>query len=287
MTALRALAGLLALSALPACGGGAEPAIEPAAEPVAAPAAALTVEVKQYRADIAPRRLSVSVGNPGGEPVVVTGLELLPAGFEPLDRASVDVEVPPGRRTDVKVPYGTARCEAVPQEPDRVRLDVRDPAGQAHSLELEVPVGNGLMERLRRRECAEVELRSAAGLRLAPQLTRVGLELRGPLLLERQDDDAQVTVVEPGGNILFTIRPPVPSVPLGVLEPGQERLELPMAITATRCDGHALAESKRSYVFAFFTSLDGGEPHLTTVTAAKPLQRQLDRLALDTCRPGS
>ena len=77
MTAVRALAGLLALSALPACGG--------AEEPAAAPPPAVTVEVKQYRADIAPRRLSVSVGNPGGGPVVVTGLELLPAGFEPVD----------------------------------------------------------------------------------------------------------------------------------------------------------------------------------------------------------
>ncbi|MCY7365369.1 MAG: hypothetical protein LH469_08705 [Frankiaceae bacterium] len=133
----------------------------------------------------------------------------------------------------------------------------------------------------------EAELRDAAELRLTPEFVRVGLELRGPLLLERQADDAKVSVVEPGGNILFTIRPPAPARPLGVLAGGQDALDLPMVITATRCDGHALAESKRSYIFAFFTALDGGEPHLTTVTAEPPLQRQLDRLALDTCRPGS
>lgn len=279
MTAVRALAGLLALTALPACGG--------AAVPAAAPPPALTAEVKQYRADIAPRRLSVSVGNPGTEPVVVTGLELLPAGFQARDRAAVDVQVPPGRRTDVKVPYGRARCDGEPEGPDRVRLQVRDAAGREHDLELELPVGNGLLERLRGRDCAEAELRAAAELRLAPEFARDGLALRGALLLERQDDDAEVVVVEPGGNVLFTIRPPAPARPLGVLAAGQQALELPMVVTATRCDGHALAESKRSYVFAFFTTVDGGQPHLTNVTAEPPLQRQLDRLALDTCRPGS
>lgn len=278
MTAVRALAGLLALCALPGCGG--------AAAPAAAPPPELTAEVKQYRADIAPRRLSVSVGNPGTEPVVVTGLELLPAGFAPLERAAVDVEVPPGRRTDVKVPYGTARCDEHPSGPDLVRLDVRDAGGRQSALELELPVGNGLLERLRGRDCAEAHLRAQADVRLAPEFVRDGLALRGSLLLERQDGDAEVGVVEPGGNVLFTIRPPAPARPLGVLAPGQDALALPMVITATRCDGHALAESKRSYVFAFFTTVDGGEPHLTTVTAEPPLQRQLDRLALDTCRPG-
>jgi len=279
MTAVRALAGLLALSALPACGG--------AVVPAAAPPPQVTAEVKQYRADIAPRRLSVSVGNPGAEPVVVTALELLPAGFDALDRADVDVEVPPKRRTDVKVPYGAARCDADPDGPDRVRLDVRDAGGREHAVELELPVGNGLLERLRGRDCAEAELHAAAELRLAPEFARDGLALRGSLLLERQADDAAVAVVEPGGNILFTIRPPVPARPLGVLAGGQATLDLPMIITATRCDGHALAESKRSYIFSFFTALDGGNPHLSFMTAEPPLQRQLDRLALDTCRPGS
>ena len=153
MTAVRAFAGLLALSALPACGG--------AVVPAAAPPPQVTAEVKQYRADIAPRRLSA----------------------------------PDGTLTSVR---RLARCDAEPDGPDRVRLDVRDAA-------------------------------------------------------------VAVAVA----------------------------LELPMVITATRCDGHALAESKRSYIVAFFTAVGGGEPHLTTVTAEPPLQRQLDRLALDTCRPGS
>lgn len=283
MTAPRALVGLLALSALPACGGAAAPAGPPAVPASVPPAAApqLAAEVKQYRADIAPRRLSVAVTNAGDSPVVVTGVQLTAAGFEPVPASEVEVELAPGDRTDVKVPYGTARCDGAAGA-DQAVVAVRG----AGELRLDVPEGNGLLERLRSRDCAEQALRTAVDLRLSDAWTLVGAELQGALVLERRAGEEPVTVVEPGGNVLFTIRPPEPAVPLGVLEPGAERVELPLRVTATRCDGHALAESKRSYVFAFFTTVGDGPPHLTATTADEALQRQLDRLALDTCRPG-
>lgn len=272
----RALLSCALAAAVAGCGAG----------PASAPP--LTAEVKQYRRDIAPRILSVAVTNPGPRAVVVHRLDLLAEGFADDPPAELEVEVPPGRRIDLRVPYGPARCDSGrrPGEPDAALLDVRDAEGQRHDVRLELPAGGGLLDRLHARECTERQLRAAVDVRLSAQWSRVGAELRGALVLERRSGRAPVTVVEPGGNVLFTVRPVTPGTPLGTLGADATRLELPLRITATRCDAHALAESKRSYVLAFHVALGGAAPQLTSTTADPGLQRRLDRLALDTCRPG-
>ncbi len=63
-------------------------------------------------------------------------------------------------------------------------------------------------------------------------------------------------------------------------------LELPLQVTSTRCDVHAFADSKRSYVLASTSRSAAASRSSSTTTAEPALQRQLDRLAADTCRPG-
>ena len=280
--AWRALLPCALAAALTGCG---------AQEPAPEPAPRLAAEVKQYRSDIAKRTVAVSVDNPTDGDVLVQRLALDAAGFAGDPPAEVAVQVAAGSRVDVRLPYGEVECAGDRRAgADAVLLGVQDADGARHDLRLELPPG-GLLDRLHARECADRTLLAVADVRLSPQWTRRGGRLEGALVLQRRSGSAPVTVVEPGGNVLFTVRPltpgPAPAgTPLGTLAPTASTLELPLEITSTRCDAHAFADSKRSYVFGFYLAIGSGEPQLTTTTADAPLQRQLDRLAADTCRPG-
>ncbi len=251
-----------------------------------APAPPLAAELKQYRGDIAPRRVAVTVDNQGDRVVLVRSVDLAAGGFADGPPVAVTAEVPAGGRVDVRVPYGEVRgAGARPDAADTVLLGVQDADGEQHDVRLALAPG-GLLDRLHARECADQALLAVADVRLSSTWSRSGAGLDGALVLERRSGRVPVTVVEPGGNVLFTLRPQVPGTPLGTLAADADALEVPLRITATRCDVHALADSKRSYVFGFYLSVGGAEPKLITTTADAPLQRQLDRLALDTCRPG-
>lgn len=253
-----------------------------------APAPRLAAEVKQYRSDIAQRTVAVSVDNPTDGDVLVRRLALDAAGFADDPPVEVAVQVAAGSRVDVRLPYGEVECaDDRPAGADAVLLGVQDAGGAQHDLRLEL-AAEGLLDRLHARECADRTLLAVADVRLSPQWTRNGSRLEGALVLERRSGSAPVTVVEPGGNVLFTVRSAEAgrTTPLGTLAPTAAALELPLEITSTRCDAHAFADSKRSYIFGFYLALGDDEPQLTTTTADPPLQRQLDRLAADTCRPG-
>lgn len=255
---------LLLLLALTAC-----------AAPEPAP---LSAEVRQYRNDVALRRLSVTVTNHGGAPVTVTGVRLLAPGFAALPMAEVDVDLPPGDRVDLPVPYGDVRCAGPsPTDTDRAELRV---AGRTVAVAL--PAGGGLLQRLRDKDCAQQELARTAALQLG-RFERRGLELRGPLLLTRRGGAEPVRVTEPGGHIVFTVRP---AAALPALAPGAQQVAAPLVVTATRCDGHALSQNSRSSVFTFYVAVGAAEPLQVATTADAALQAQLDALARDTCTPG-
>jgi hypothetical protein len=250
------------------------------------PAPRLAAEVKQYRSDIAKRTVAVTVSNRSDRDVVVRSIDLQAAGFDADPAGDLTARVPAGSQVDVRVPYGELRC-ADDREgtADVALLDVQDADGTAHDLRLELAPG-GVLDRLHVRECADQVLREVVDVRLSSQWSRDGRALTGALVLERRSGGPPVTVVEPGGNVLFTLRPALGGTPMGRLAADAPALEVPLRITATRCDVHAFADSKRSYVLPFYVALGDDEPQLVTTTADTALQRQLDRLALDTCRPG-
>ncbi len=267
-TPLRAPAAVLLL-ALGACSSP-----EPAA-----PAVALSAQVRQYRNDVALRRLSVTVTNDGSTPVHLSGVRLAAPGFALLPLADPEVDLPPGDRVDLPVPYGDVTCGGPPAtEPDRAELRVGD-----RTVRVELPTDGGLLERLRTRDCVQQAVAEAVELRLET-FTRTGTQLRGTLVLTRQGGTEPVRLTEAGGTIVYTVRPA--GLP-AVLQPGAARLDVPVTITATRCDGHALSQNSRSAVFTFYVGVGDAEPVQVPTLADVPLQGQLAALATDTCVPAS
>ena len=249
-----------------------------AAPPVAP--AELSATVRQYRSDVPLRMLSVTTTNRGDSPVVVERVQLLARGFVALPSAPVDVLLRPGERVDVPVGYGEARCGApLPGGADAARMVLRRAGEPPQEVVVRLSAEGGLLPRLRASECAQAAVRAAVELSLGEPWVRRGDRLEGSLVLTRRAGDDPVRVLEPGGHIVFTVRGALPAV----LGPGTQRVEVPLSVTPTRCDGHALSQNSRGAIFPFVVAVGDGEAVQAPATAGPPLQAQLQELAGDVC----
>lgn len=110
-----------------------------------------------------------------------------------------------------------------------------------------------------------------------------GAALRGTLRLRRLAGSAEVLVPELEGTTLLGVTGGPPGGPVAVLPPGSAEVSVPVQVTATRCDEHALIESKRPTAFGAFVALDGGTL-VRLVIEPEPAERgQLTRFASDRC----
>ncbi|TAL25391.1 MAG: hypothetical protein EPN99_01670 [Frankiales bacterium] len=250
------------------------------ATPPVAPAE-LSASVRQYRSDAPLRMLSVTTTNSGDSPLVVERVQLLARGFVAVPSAPVDVVLPPGDRVDVPVAYGAARCgDPLPGETDAARMVLRRDGEPAQEVLVRLSAEGGLLPRLRASECALAAVRAVVDLSLGESWVRRGDRLDGSLVLTRRSGDEPVRVLEAGGHIVFTVRGSLPAA----LGPGTERVEVPLSVTPTRCDGHALSQNSRGAVFPFVVAVGDGAAVQTPALAGPSLQSQLQELARDVCR---
>lgn len=177
--------------------------------------------------------------------------------------------------------YGEARCgEPLPEGADAARMVVR--VGETRSeVVVRLSAEGGLLPRLHASECAQAAVREVVELSLGTSWVRRGDRLEGSLVLTRRAGDEAVHVLEPGGHIVFTVRGGMPAG----LPPGQERGEVALWVTPTRCDGHALSQNSRGAVFPFVVAVGDGEAVQVPAVAGASLQAQLQELARDVCLP--
>ena len=271
MQGRRPVPGALALLllALTACG----------ASPAASPSPDLRVHLEQSRDNENRHLLQVVLDNDGAAPVEVVRLQLRAPGWvdvAPTVRADV---LRPCRRLAFPVDYGAAVCGR--DGPARVVVGHRTDDG-LRELELTVPADDPLLPRLHRRECALRALDEAVDVGFDDGAwRREGDVVSGRLVVRRRAGAAPVTVDALEGTVLLTLRPDAP-LPL-TLTAG--RAAVPVTVTASRCDVHALLESKRSFDFPYVATLDGGEPLSVTVRPDPPGVALLERLLADVCAP--
>jgi hypothetical protein len=140
--------------------------------------------------------------------------------------------------------------------------------------------------RAHRLACATAAVQEVVTIELRTDGTRTGTP-QGPglamvLHLQRRGGAAAVTVSELSGSILFTVAGTPPS-PLVRLAPGAASASADVVLRAGRCDQHALIESKTSFTFPLFASIDDGEPARSTTTAGGSAKDALQALLDDTC----
>lgn len=201
---------------------------------------------------------------PAGPEVSITSLLLDSPWYEPVGAVERRVTLSEGGQRLVPLPYGEAVCGDGSPAPD-------DPVG---TLVLEttdgvrrVPVGvypGELVAGRHARECAVAAARAAVDLDFAPTWDDVGPRSVTGTLQVRPRDGAAVEVRRVEGNIIFTLEAlePLPATADGA------PLDLPVEVSASRCDTHALIEAKNKTLYPVELALDGGEPVQVTLEVA-------------------
>ncbi len=289
----RAAGGVLAASlALAGCADDGGATDGPAAEPAAEPTTGLTAEVTQFRQDAPQQLMQVRFVNGGDAAVRVEALHLELPGFTTLPDVARSTRLPPGAVVDVPVKHGEPDCAADPTAPGGVVV-VQAAADGSPAREVRVPVSGDVQSAVRAhaRICARERLDRAAVVRLSDDWPE-GRDDRGrpallpTLVLERRPGSTErVVVQDAGGHVLFTVAAADGrTAPLLVLEPGQDRVELPLRVVTTRCDPHALTESKRTPLLLFYIGVGDDEPRSVPVQAPTAVHAALSEFATRSCR---
>lgn len=251
------------------------------------PSADLTASLVLYRRDVPRRLLAIKVTNAGSAPVVVERIQLVWDGFEKVPASEKNSEIEPGERVDLRVPYGAARCDAAPTQPPTAVATVR--AGDVTAAEVRIAMDREPADRVRDRECDQRRLAEAVGITLSDDWEHVTLEggrpaLRTSIVLQRRNSDAAIAVVDVASNVLFTVRPAggAATLPLRIAAT-ESGGALPLLVTASRCDGHAVAESSLFHAFRLWVRVGDDAPQVTTAKATLTGARALDDLILDSC----
>jgi len=243
------------------------------------PPPGLSVALEQSRDNENRHLLQVVLTNHGRLPVEVVRLQLRAPGFVDVPPTVRTDVVRPGRRIAFPVAYGAADCARNGEA--RVVLGHRTPEG-VHDAVLVVPADDPLLPGLHERECALAELAETAEIAFAPEWRREGDAVLGELVVRRRSGTAPVRLVSLEGTVVFTLRPQA-SLPAQL---DRDEVVVPVRVNASRCDPHALAESKRSYDFPWYAALGDAEPLYGTARPDDAGRAVLEDLLLDTCTSG-
>ena len=226
------------------------------------------------------RRVTVPVQFMSEEAVTVTGIALRTPHFDPLPPEPKESLLHPGRKVALQVDLGTPRCGPLPDEPPRVHLTVRQ--GDDPARDLVLPVPTWLLDTLRERECAVAALSEAVSVRFGEFDPPDGITLDTELVVERRDSTDPVEIERVAGSVLLTLTPATLGPPVATMTPSAAVAQIPVEVSATRCDAHGLAGSQKTFVFSVWVAVGGAEPVYVEVRPPPELESAM-RATLDAC----
>ncbi|WP_138756987.1 hypothetical protein [Modestobacter altitudinis] len=253
-----AAVGLVLVAVLAGCGGADQPAPPPAASSTPAAEAlpevpGVTGEAVQLRTDAAlGGQVQVRLTDTGPAPFTVTSVQLDSPGFAAVPARTVAATYEPGQTIDLPTPFGTVDCTAG-VEPVAARVTVVRPEGTTG--ELRVPLAGDTMAQVHDAACAVERVLAVVDVAVE-DLTEAGTTTTGVVVLTRRSGDEPVEVTRLGGSVV--LQPVLDDLPV-TLEPDRDELRLPVTFDAARCDPHALAETKKPFVFPLAVTVGDGD----------------------------
>lgn len=243
-----------------------------------APVGGLLAEVEVNRLYALDRALGVALHNVGSEPVTVRSVRLDSPLFESAEPSAREVVLTAGgRRLVVPAPYGPARCEDAAATFTIVMA-------LADGQELRIPAVeryDGSVGRMHARECAAAAVTESVELRLGETWSAEGSTVTGELILEQRSPGTSARLEQTSGSVIFAVRTPAGRSPILAVDDDQPIDRTEITISAQRCDPHALGESKRTFVFPVWISLDDQEAVAVELVPTGPSRAALDQLLLD------
>lgn len=224
-------------------------------------------------------RFQVKVANVGAVPVEIVAVRLegeaLPAGAA-TPRAT---ELAPGRRVDLPVTHGPARCPADPSDVVAV-LEV-EVDGEPGTVVLPLGHDPGSRATLRRvidESCAAQRIAQVVAATLEveqPQADDGGLTLPAAVVLTRVGTESPpIEVTAVGGSVLYGMAAREDALPARLAPPSDEA-RVPVLIRSTRCTGHEVGEAKKPYDLGVWLRVDGGDETWSRVRTSPAVQAEL------------
>lgn len=283
----RVAAAALVLVVLTGCTGEAGPAGDaPAATSpsTAAPPPTLAATLTRYSQDVTNGVVQVKVTNSGPDPIFIDRVRVLWPGWHTQRYTRNDVALEPGRTVDLPVPISRARCAdstRPPRSPGSAQLRAQVAGDSVGRIRVPFSDARDLLTRVWSAECRSRALTKAVDVRFGRHWERAGTDrapaLRGTVELTRLTSDRTVRVTGFLGSVLLDVDP-VGSLrrPLLRMPASRRTATLPVDVTSSgRCDGHALAESKQTYLLEAYVR-DGRTPAATVLLVpSEPVQHRL------------
>jgi hypothetical protein len=248
----------------------------------AAARAGLTATLQRSTLFETRRSLRLTLRSNAAEEREIGAIQLESQLFEPVEPEARNARVPPaGRPVVMGLPFGTVRCgggNGGGAQEDNAAVLLADVDGH----DVRVPIEqrpNDLLVQLHGAECAAAAVLADVDVRLGdtwrPTEPRT---LEGDLDISQRRDGAEATVQTVEGNVIFTVSAATASPRVLAVSDEHPTASAPIAITASRCDPHALIEYKRTFIFTASIQLGDDEPARVDIKAGGAARRALEDL---------
>lgn len=254
----------------------------------------LAASIRQFREDEVAGVLQIELvrSRDPGDPAPVRSVQLIWPGLAPQPPTLREVAVAPGQRVDVPTPLGEPVCDttdAPSYASGAVVLTIARPGLDDRSLTVPLLAdAQPALDNVWTKGCVRKRLLERVALRYDPwgRTDDGGVPAgRSTLVVTRRTAVGPVRVTGVDGSVLLVVRPADPLGSDGVELPvGTDEVRIPLLVTGSgRCDGHALGDSKRTYVFQVQVQLDDDEPVGVDVTVPEADRPLLNQVIVDTC----
>jgi len=228
----------------------------------------LSAEAELWRADET-RQIMIVLTNLEPVPVFVASVQLVSPDFEQVPGSRHDRELPAGgARVPLEAKYGAGRCDGQVRtlaRPALARVWVRSAAGNTDAFTVPLTDPYKYLDTLLRQDCEREKIDSTVKLAYRgswePARTASGDEaVRIRLRMRLVDPAATVDLTDETGSVIFNVGAAVPDDSRPHVDASAPHTEPVLEFTNNRCDLHAVAESKTTFIFRFYFSIDGGQP---------------------------
>jgi hypothetical protein len=221
------------------------------------------------------RSLRLTVTNGGDRDLQIAAVQLSSPLFEPAPPQVRDVTVAASDRVAIPLPFGTPQCDDVADQPPELVARI---AGEEVRVAIEERPDN-LLAGLNDIECGASAVLASVDVHLGDTWTPTEARtIEGEIELAQRDSGVRAVLEEVRSNVIFGVSTADSAGPPLEVSDDAPSAAGPIAITAVRCDPHALIEYKRTFIFSTYVALDGGEPTRVDIEAEGGARRALEEL---------
>nr|WP_314144922.1 hypothetical protein [uncultured Rhodococcus sp.] len=217
-------------------------------------------------------QFQITIANTAERPIAVHTIAFASPGFTPVAPTVREIELKKGGRIDIPTPYGAARCDST-VGPLAARLSVTREGEPEQDVEVSLEQPYDIIDRIHSEECTAEQVLSKVSMTLSlssPPLVPTD-PLSASLLVSRESFDGPIRVDELRGSVLYDLTGALPRT----LQSDSDSLAIPLTITTASCEAHAIADSKKPFVFPIYLAFGDEKPVYARIPVPTETQKQL------------